>query len=149
VPSDEKLREAASRFRHAIDAAVHDLPSEMHSFPLGQCGTVARLLATYLEDAGLGTFAYVTGRRIDPAEPEEEGWSHAWLEQNDLIIDVTADQFPEQHDQPIIVTRDRAWHNTFDQDVERRACASFRLAPTHIDEEAYRVIIAALAVERR
>jgi hypothetical protein len=132
-----------------MEAALHDLPSEMHSFPRGQCGTVTRLLAAYLEQAGLGTFAYVTGGRSDPAEPDEEGWSHAWLEHDGLIIDITADQFPENHDQPIIVTRDRTWHNTFNQDVESQARASFRLAPSHIDERAYRIITARLAEERR
>lgn len=38
--------------------------------------------------------------------------SHAWLEYDGLIIDITADQFDEVSE-PIIVTSDRSWHSQF------------------------------------
>jgi hypothetical protein len=39
--------------------------------------------------------------------------SHVWIEQNGLIVDVTADQFDDVDD-PVIVTRDGAWHSEFE-----------------------------------
>ncbi|MBC2932935.1 hypothetical protein [Nocardioides sp. zg-1228] len=39
----------------------------------------------------------------------ETGRTHAWLEQDDVIIDITAYQF-DDIDEPIIVTTDRTWH---------------------------------------
>ena len=56
---------AAQRFRRAIELSIDALPPEVRSFPLGQCGTVTRLLGAYLEDLGLGSFDYVTAGRID------------------------------------------------------------------------------------
>jgi len=38
--------------------------------------------------------------------------SHAWLECGDLIVDITADQFPEIKEK-ILVTTDRYWHKIF------------------------------------
>ncbi|WP_377806571.1 hypothetical protein [Azospirillum sp. A29] len=56
--------------------------------------------------------AYVCGFRY-----EDIGTStHAWIEADDIIIDVTADQFGQP---PVMVTRDRAWHDTW-PDQERR-----------------------------
>jgi hypothetical protein len=37
---------------------------------------------------------------------------HGWLEQNGLIVDITADQFPEV-DKPVIVADNSQWHETF------------------------------------
>jgi hypothetical protein len=62
--------------------------------------------AGYLHQAGHGEWEYVTGERVS------DFYSHAWLEQDGLIVDITADQF-EGIDQPVIVTHDRRWHRQF------------------------------------
>ena|ERR1700722_16831640 len=144
MAADEEIRNAATRFRLAIEGSLSELPPEMHSFPLGQCGTVTRLLGAYIEESGLGCFDYVTGGRIDPIEPQEGAWSHAWLEKEGLIVDITADQFAEKRAECVIVTRDLSWHRTFDHDVKNLGQAHFRYAPARIDEAAYRIILDAL-----
>jgi hypothetical protein len=59
-----------------------------------------------VEDQSLRLWEYAAGER----EPDLH--SHAWLECDGLIADITADQF-EDVDEPVIVTRDRSWHAQF------------------------------------
>jgi hypothetical protein len=114
----EKLTELATGFRAAIDALVrHDrkaLSITFEQFPRGSCGDAAYLLAKYLEQHECGQFYYVRGRRGDK--------SHAWLEREELIVDITADQFEDQ-DRVVIVTKDHSWHSQFDD--RRRHIADF------------------------
>jgi len=46
--------------------------------------------------------------------------SHAWLELDGFIVDVTADQFPDAS-QPVVVTRDRSWHKQFEENTRQSA----------------------------
>jgi hypothetical protein len=66
-------------------------------------------LRRFLVDEGFGTAVYVCGER--GASPHNR--SHAWLEVDGLIVDITADQFPEQKAEPVIVTIQSAWHDEF------------------------------------
>lgn len=72
-------------------------------FPYGCCGDASNLLAKLLRENDI-EFEYVWGMRGEQ--------SHAWLECDDLIIDITADQFPDIKEK-IIVTNDKSWHNNF------------------------------------
>lgn len=63
------------------------------------------LLGEYLRNADLGDFQTRAGMR----DVGEHNQSHAWLEQGGLIVDITADQFPEVED-VVIVTYDSDWH---------------------------------------
>ncbi|MGO7360229.1 hypothetical protein ACCS66_37055 [Rhizobium ruizarguesonis] len=57
-------------------------------------------------------FDYVMGKA-----GEGDDWhSHAWLQQDGAIIDITADQFPEI-DQAVIVATDSSWHDEFECEV--------------------------------
>jgi hypothetical protein len=60
-----------------------------------------------LHELGYGPIEYVSGQRGRQ--------SHGWLELDDIIIDITADQFGEEID-PVLVTRDKTFHKNF---VER------------------------------
>jgi hypothetical protein len=107
-----KLRAAACRFRSALEShGLELLPELCEPFPSGWCGDAAPLLSQYLTDSGLGDFDYVCGetQEVDPAESPQ---SHAWLEQDGFIIDITADQFPEIGE-AVMITRDRTWHSQF------------------------------------
>jgi hypothetical protein len=82
-----------------------DLPT-LRSFPRGSCGDASILLGEYLHQQGCGVWDYVGGERDCNLH------SHAWLEQNGLIVDITAGQFDDV-DEAIIVTMDRKWHRQF------------------------------------
>jgi hypothetical protein len=89
-----------------------DAAPEFSSFPHGSCGSAAIVLNAMIEEE-LGVSAtYVAGvRSVDER-------SHAWLEFDGLIVDVTADQFSEVKE-PVLVTRDRSWHDQFQHQVNR------------------------------
>jgi hypothetical protein len=78
----------------------------MQSFPRGACGDASILLGEYLHRQGQDVLDYVAGER------ESDLYSHAWLEKDGLIVDITADQF-EGVSEPVIVTYDRTWHQQF------------------------------------
>ena len=109
----EIIEKLATGFREAIDDLDRALlPFEMKNFPHGCCGDASMLLGAYLEDHGIKSLIYVCGMR--------SGRSHAWLESDSLIIDITADQF-EECNESVIVAKDSEWHRTFDRDLESEA----------------------------
>jgi hypothetical protein len=109
----DQLEILARRFRDAIEATPsNQLPITMQSFPHGACGDAAVLLGHFLKAQGLGAFDYVLGKREDH--------THAWIQHGEIIIDITADQFPEI-DEAVIVSATSAWHERFTSDVLHEA----------------------------
>jgi len=112
------LRTLATRFRAAIretdpaevDAQVRFIVA---SFPKGVCGAVCFLLGHYLRQNGFPAAEYVNGIR------RSDGESHAWIETDGIIVDITGDQFAEISD-AVIVTLDGAWHRQFSDHPGRR-----------------------------
>ena len=101
----EELSKLAHVFRQAIELCDRSqLPISFQSFPRGSCGDTCDLLAKWLEENGQTGFYYVCGWR--------QGGSHAWLERDGIILDITADQFVDMK-QSVIVTDDPTWHETF------------------------------------
>jgi len=89
---DGKIKELATKFRSAIEKADRvKLPEQFEAFPRGCCWDVAMLLSHFLQRHGYGPFDLITGERKSLGETTWQ--SHAWLEKNDLIVDITADQF--------------------------------------------------------
>jgi hypothetical protein len=112
------LRTLATRFRSAIRATD---PSEVDpevrfiiaGFPKGACGEVCLLLGHYLCENGFPDAEYVNGvRRFD-------GESHAWIETDGIIVDITGDQFAEVVEE-VVVTPDASWHQQFCDRTGRR-----------------------------
>lgn len=101
----ERLHEAATRFRVAMEAGGFRYITLQH-FPRGSRGEAAELFGEYLRDLGFGDWTYWNGFR--PAD--EPFGSHAWVAQDGILVDVTADQFPDVTDS-VIVTSDWSWHN--------------------------------------
>ncbi|GAA4713622.1 hypothetical protein GCM10025782_07320 [Pedococcus ginsenosidimutans] len=98
----------AVRFRNAIEAAATEGRLESHhfdNFPRGACGPSARILGQYLQDRGFSVWDYRSGVDAD-------GQTHAWVEQEGWIIDITACQF-EDVDEAVVVTKDDSWHRRF------------------------------------
>jgi hypothetical protein len=107
------LREFASIFRARLDAGLGRLPKDVCSrFPAGCCGIVSEVLAEAIRRQFGISGVYVCGTRYDDGRHN----SHAWLEVDGLIIDITADQFDRP---PVIVTTDRTWHSTWPNQEHR------------------------------
>jgi len=104
------LRDACLR----VVAAIKKVPAKafiaLERFPLGSCGTASAILGLCLADDGFGNFHYVSGKF------EGRQQTHAWLEQYDLILDITASQFYGITD-PAWLTTDRTWHSQFVPDA--------------------------------
>lgn len=101
-----KIRKLCIDIRDAIiKLEPEELPNSsfLLRFPYGCCGDASNLLAKYLRDNNIES-EYVWGMRGEQ--------SHAWLESGELIIDITADQFPEIKEK-ILVTTDKSWHREF------------------------------------
>lgn len=106
----------AKRVREAIEQVpLADRPITFSSFPRGSCGDACLVLGTYLQDdCGFPEFDYVCGERGSHAD---NSWtSHAWLQRGALIVDVTADQFPDAP-RAIIVEENPTWHQQFETEV--------------------------------
>lgn len=109
----ERVTRAASRFRRALeDPEGLQFPS-LQRFPAGACGDASDLLARFLLDEGLGEWEHVSGR-------DATGQTHAWIERNGFIVDITADQFCDVGE-PVTATTERSWHERFSLDRNRRA----------------------------
>ena len=131
MDNDEIIR-AVEKFRAVMDERHALLGDYFQNFPRGCCGDASELLAAYLKDQGLGNFSYVSGwcRQLD-----DTGFSHAWLEKDDLILDVTVDQFEAGKERPLVTT-DQTWHAQFSDRRNRREDADFRSNPSpalHLD----------------
>lgn len=114
LPLQQILFELAFRFRLAI---VRSIPSTsplatLQDFPRGACRDAALLLAKYLQVNNCGTPFYVLGER--------RGQDHAWLQLQEFIIDITADQFEDQ-EAAVIVSSDSAWHSSFNGKIHNVA----------------------------
>lgn len=101
--SIEALKVATRDFRTALENS-HDLElPTLQAFPRGACGDSCELLGQHLRDLGLGEWTYVCG-----LSPDHDR-THAWLERDGWIVDITADQFEGVH-APMIVLQDSVWH---------------------------------------
>lgn len=81
----------------------------LHSFPNGACGHASAILGQCLKDFLDIEFDYVAGK----FKEIENSPSHAWLQNKDFTVDITADQF-EDIDIKVWVTAKSKWH----QDLE-------------------------------
>jgi hypothetical protein len=98
----------ATAVRQAIEKCPRaELP--WPDFPRGACGDVSLILGQVLDDEGITGFQYICGNKYEPSS------SHAWLQNEDWIVDITADQFPDVSES-VIVTNDSPWHGRWVQD---------------------------------
>lgn len=104
-PDDVTIKRAAADFRAALDAVdrKHWRAVFIDNFPRGACGHCSELLALFLLQRFGITADYVCREFYSDAGERET--SHAWLEWNGLIIDISGDQFGWP---AVNVTRDRS-----------------------------------------
>jgi hypothetical protein len=118
----------ANRMRNALEAIAPNMaptpfPPSWHIFPKACCGDTSNLLAAYLAEHGFHDFTYVMGYFKKSGGP-----SHAWLDGNGLIIDITSDQFSDRVPKalgPVYVSTKRDWHDQYFLDQDRRGEANF------------------------
>ncbi len=122
MPSLSAIFDIANRVRKAILLLpLVDRPPAFDNFPRGSCGWASLLLGAVLKDEGIEGFVYVCGERSG-ADPSRVA-SHAWLARETLVVDITADQFPDAPNS-VIVANSSAWHLSFQE--EHREPADFR-----------------------
>lgn len=107
-PVESAVRQRASEFRAACDAIQPKHPL-LPTFPCGWCSYASILLGEYLRESGLGGFQTRSGRK----QIGDATKTHAWLQQDGLIVDVTADQFPD-FAPDVFVSRSSPWHDEWD-----------------------------------
>jgi hypothetical protein len=106
-----RLETVARQMRAAIDAVPKaELPVTLVGFPFGCCHGASILLGTYLTDIEEVGFSIIRGER--GSHEDNTRTSHAWLVRGDLIINITADQFPDAP-ASVIVERNSQWHRSF------------------------------------
>ena len=86
-------------------------------FPVGQCGNVSDLLAQFLIDKGIGPITYVNGTYH--GKHGNDMHAHTWLVIDDLVVDITGDQFkyheaPLTNDVPIYIGPMTEYYQLFD-----------------------------------
>ena len=106
-----QLLEMATNFRKAIESIPPKVrPIGMQRFPCGACSDTALLFGTFLADRSISGFKYICGER---GSKIDDTWtSHAWLQRDDLVVDLTADQFPDAAT-GVIVSKPSPWHMQF------------------------------------
>lgn len=105
-----KIKELATELRSAIKTCEDRFkPFWFKDFPSGTCLDSCLLLIRWFAENKLNSFTIVKGSR--------NGSSHAWLEKEGIIIDITANQFEDNYSE-VMVTRDKSWHLQFEE--ERR-----------------------------
>lgn len=101
----EVIREIATQLRISILAVpAHLRPIQYQEFPRGACGSTSRLLATCLTRANFENVAFRSGKF--------GRYSHAWVQIQDVIVDVTADQKPF-HQESVIAQEGHAFYVKF------------------------------------
>lgn len=101
------------KFRNAIEKCDKSLlPVSFKHFPAASCKDSSLLLSIYLKENDFGEFYYVLGERGK--------LSHCWLMQDNVVVDITADQFDDQQNK-VIVLANSEWHNLFEGKVQHKA----------------------------
>lgn len=121
--SIEKIASIAKEMRAAIERTDRGfLPITFKDFPRGSCGDAALILGRHLRESGYEGFQYVLASRGD--RWDNSWYSHAWIERQGLIVDITADQFPDfPHN--VFVGTESQFHATFE--VEERSEADYAI----------------------
>lgn len=81
----------------------------LDKFPIGTCGLVCNVLGGWLKNKMNVNCEYICGTKGD--------FSHAWLECEDVIIDITADQFDEISTPVIVMSKNKStFHNSWKEE---------------------------------
>lgn len=132
----KQINVLVTRFREAIEKCDRRVlfPS-FENFPYGSCGEATVLLGIYLEEKGCGIFDKVRSRCPESWHGVDSPWFHSWLKQDNVIVDITADQF-EGVNERIIVSVNSTWHKQFTEQEISSCRAIFQDDEDWLDERA-------------
>ena len=112
MEEEKKLKELSIKFREAIlKCDKSEMPSSLADFPACSCADASILLGTYLIDNGIVSYNLIKGERGQGTSLE----THYWLNKENTIVDITADQFDDVCDEVIITNNDSKFHCSFDK----------------------------------
>ena len=112
-----ELEQYVNEFRKRLDQNLPQYlvsrPNILHlkhfeAFPRGCCSDVSHVLGSALRKHFCVEPVIVFGSRYH-ADAQHE--THAWVEVNSFVVDITADQFGEA---PVIVLEHSPWHGTWE-----------------------------------
>ncbi|ELY3422506.1 hypothetical protein SMW88_003610 [Cronobacter sakazakii] len=92
------------------------------NFPTGCCGDTSIVLQYIIAHKLKVECTYVSGLHKHDSEHTDilsKDASHAWLEWDDYIIDITADQFNDRSfkNSPVMTTKNRKFHDIFTREM--------------------------------
>lgn len=90
---------------------LDQLPSHLKNFPRGCCGVVSELLGDYLSSQ--------LGLQVDYVCGEKDGGSHAWIECDGVVIDITSDQFEGRP--PVYIAVRDSWYSSWQEESRHPA----------------------------
>ena len=109
MPNFLSIVDFVSRARHVFEQ--HGALFSYARFPAGSCGPASEILGRCIEEqfSVLPELVEGTGR------PDRQDVSHAWLAFDDLVVDVTHDQFEASGLEPgrWVFARPSKWHANF------------------------------------
>lgn len=118
MKDESKIKELSVRFRKAILKCDNsELPCSLANFTVGSCADASMLLGTYFKDNGIDAFSFIKGKRGAGSTLE----THYWLEKDNMIVDIAADQFEDISEEIIITSIDSNWYNSFDKEIRQEA----------------------------
>lgn len=136
MPNIKEIEKECRVFRDLFQQ-YHGEMSEQHLkkyFPVGCCQEVTNTLGRYLHNKGYGIWDYVWGEAVICGK-----WStHAWLQKDNIICDLTLDQFGHSYPK-VYVGDEKKFHFIFDiqdrhpyslNDLEREV---YTIIQSHID----------------
>ena len=101
----ESIIEAVTKVRRVMEKNHNQFPNiSFQYFPTGACAPMSDIIAKYLISNGYSGVEFVYGYR--KKQP------HAWIEIDNLIVDITSDQF-EDGQGAVFVSRERNFHDRF------------------------------------
>ncbi len=124
IMNRNKLKQLSKNFRAAIlRCDLSELCSSFENFPAESCADASMLLGTYLIDNKIRAFNLIKGKRGEGHSLE----THYWLERDNIIVDITADQFDDVNEDVVITGIDANWYNSFKKEIRQEA--NFRKIP--------------------
>lgn len=109
--------------RHGLESLTDSPYSLLKGFPSGACGVASEIVGRVLNESFSCCANYVCGR-THPSCGEDQ--SHAWIEVEGFLIDVTHDQFKDTGLSGWVFSGVPAWHRSFQyRDARKGFCMPF------------------------